>query len=341
MTTSRLLEINNGVTTSWIPFTTPGPSIVAGCSSAMYMVPGSNEIVAFDVWQGQNIPFALQCLPTEVSRSYSQAGTGSMRTSLGPFHCPSDFSTATTSAINGISTSVMCCPSQYQLSQGSGTNMNCISTLTAGSVVPKSIYAPGGTWVSWNDTTISNVGTTIVGNMVNGYIFGSSTSSSSTPSQTGTTTTTNNTPVIVQTGAATTTHATATHKPAKAYNHGLKTGAKAGIAVAAIVAALAIIALLIFCSYRQRRQKRVPSNVYEKEGSQPSPGVVEKASVSDVRQTAGEEGVNHPMAAYQNALPPTFAEGYETAGEHPRVDGMYNNQAGPHELDGHGQGRVS
>lgn len=290
----------------------------------MYIVPGSNEVVAFDVWQGQNIPFALQCLPIEVSRSYSQAGTGAMRTSLGPFHCPSDFSTATTSSIDAISTSVICCPSEYQLSQGPGTNTNCISTLTAGSIVPKSLYAPGGTWVSWNDTTISSVGATIVGNMVNGYIFASLTSSSSSASQTGTTTTTNNTPAIVQTGAATTIYATATHNPVKAYNQGLKTGAKAGIAVAAIVVALAIVALLIFGSYRQRRQKGVPVDVHKKEGSEPSPEVVEKGA-SDVGAVGGEEGVNHPMATYQNTLSPTFASGYETASEHPRVDGMYNN----------------
>ncbi|KAE8445080.1 hypothetical protein EG329_013795 [Mollisiaceae sp. DMI_Dod_QoI] len=332
MTTTRALETSNGITTSWIPFTTPGPSISPGCSFAMYIVPGSNQVLAFDIWQGQNMPFALQCLPSEVSQSFSQVTTGSMRFSLGPFHCPSDFATATTSVVDSISTSILCCPSQYQLSQ-SGSNTQCISTLTAGSIVPKSLYAPNGTWISWADTTISQLGTTILGNAVNGYVFASTTSSEA--SSTAATT------IPTQTQSAISLHPTQT--PAKAYNSNLSTPAKAAIAIGCLVAIIALILLFVYCSPKYRRkQNDMPLGVYEKEGSDPNSGLMggSEDGPGGVAKHGGRESANHPVAAYQNALPP-FAGGYEAGGSHPKGDSMYNNNSGPHEMDGHGQRRVT
>lgn len=112
MTTTRPLEINNGISTSWLPLITAAP-IPTGCSSQMYVQPGVNNLVAFDPWQGIYIPSALTCLPYVVTKSWTEAltRTGTLLYSLGPFQCPSDFATVTTSAVDSVSTSVLCCPS--------------------------------------------------------------------------------------------------------------------------------------------------------------------------------------------------------------------------------------
>lgn len=224
------------------------------------------------------------------------------------------------------------------------TSAKCISTLTAGSIVPKSIYDPGGTWVSWDDTTISALGATVIGVTAVGYNFASSTSSSlslqlpptpSLPSPSPATTVLI-TPTSSQT--ATTISSNPTDALAKGYNSGLSTGAKAGIAVGCIVAALALAALLIFLSPKyRRRQKGIPLNYHEKDGSNPiSELIAEYANyyekdgnpiselragnenyhetdgnpISELRAESadgspgvarpggGEESASHPMAAY-------------------------------------------
>jgi hypothetical protein len=73
VTTTWPAEVNNGVTTSWIPFVTPGFSISPSCSAQMYIVPGSSLIVAFDPWQQINIEWQLQCLPAEVIEYWAQS----------------------------------------------------------------------------------------------------------------------------------------------------------------------------------------------------------------------------------------------------------------------------
>jgi hypothetical protein len=112
MTTTRPAEVNNGVTTSWIPFTTPGTSAPAECSSQIYREPGTGDILAFNPYYQQKIPNALQCLPTEVVQSWAQSTAGATRLSLGPFNnCPSLYYKAATASVNTISTIVACCPS--------------------------------------------------------------------------------------------------------------------------------------------------------------------------------------------------------------------------------------
>ena len=95
MTTTWPAQVNNGVTTSWIPFVTPGFSASPSCSAQMYIVPGSSPIVAFDPWQQINIGFQLQCLPAEVIEywSQSQSANPTLTSRLGPMHCPSMYTT--------------------------------------------------------------------------------------------------------------------------------------------------------------------------------------------------------------------------------------------------------
>ncbi|KAL2059791.1 hypothetical protein VTL71DRAFT_10175 [Oculimacula yallundae] len=255
MTTTRLNELNNGIYTSWLPFTTPGASVPAvACSSAMYIVPGSDSIVAFDPWQMKNIPFASQCLPAEVLSVWGQAATGSTRTSLGPFHCPSLFTTATASSLNAISTSIVCCPSDYGFTK-SGANEQCISTLKSGSIVPKSIeLAANGDWKSWIDATVTSVPTTILAANVNGYVFAASTSSaSSSSSKSSFTTSTSSAP-------ASSTKIYSAKKKLKKKKASLGSGGIAGIVIA-VVAIAAFIALFMILSRRKKKQAKTEEEV--------------------------------------------------------------------------------
>jgi hypothetical protein len=112
MSTTHSAVVNNGVTTSWIPFTTPGVSVSpAACSSEIYRVPGSQDIMAFDPYYAKNIQSGLRCLPAEVTQSWEQGTKNGVTTSLGGFQCPSLYTKAATASIDEISTIVACCPS--------------------------------------------------------------------------------------------------------------------------------------------------------------------------------------------------------------------------------------
>jgi hypothetical protein len=65
---SRPEETNDGIVTSWIPFTTPGPDPGSTCSSAIYQIPGSTTLLGFDNWFTSVDP-GVTCLPTEVIES--------------------------------------------------------------------------------------------------------------------------------------------------------------------------------------------------------------------------------------------------------------------------------
>ncbi|KAH9211969.1 hypothetical protein DL95DRAFT_525390 [Leptodontidium sp. 2 PMI_412] len=267
MTSTRLNELNNGIFTSWVPFTTPGLSVAPACSSQMYLVPGSNSVVAFDPWQGVNIPFALACLPSEVTQSWSQATTGSTRTSLGPFHCPSLFTTATSSALNSISTTVICCPSDYGYTT-SGSDQRCISTLRSGSIVPKSILAPSGVWESWIDATVSAVPTTVLAANVNGYIFAASTSSSTSSSSTSSFTTSSKAATATKNStptSASSTNSGGTKKKKK--KSSLGAGGLAGIIVAAVLVPALIILFVILSRRKKRKAAQEPEIIHEKDAS--------------------------------------------------------------------------
>jgi len=225
---------------------TPGLPVAPACSSAMHVMPGSNLVVAFDPFQGVNVPSALACLPAEVTLSWRQGSSGSTRTSLGPFHCPSAFTTATSTALNSISTSVFCCPSNYVYTK-SGTSQQCMSTLTSGSIVPKSILAPSAVSTSWIDATITTVPTTVRGAAVEGYIFADSTTTfKSTTSKLKT-----STKSTKKTSPTSASSKTSSGKKRKKKGS-LGTGGLAGI----IVGAVLVVALIVLFVVIQRRKKR-------------------------------------------------------------------------------------
>jgi len=113
MTTTRAAELNNGIVTSWIPLTTPGPTFSAQCSSALYYMLGMQDpfIAGFDPYYGLSIEGSVTCLATEQTEWWFQSNSPATTFQLGPFACPSEYTTATIRAINSITTEVACCPS--------------------------------------------------------------------------------------------------------------------------------------------------------------------------------------------------------------------------------------
>jgi hypothetical protein len=111
MTTSKLPELNNGILTTWLPLTTPGPSVSAACSSEIYVVPLHTTLAAFDPWYGQNVNSELSCLAAEETLWWDQSQGPSTTTFLGPFACPNGHTTAATSLFREGTTLVGCCPS--------------------------------------------------------------------------------------------------------------------------------------------------------------------------------------------------------------------------------------
>lgn len=142
-------------------------------------------------------------------------------------------------------------------------SLQCLSTLNSGSIVPQSLYAPNGTGVSWEDTTISKVGTTILANSINGFIFAEATTAG--PSSILSTRT------LTLTQAMSTTPANPSQPPTTSPNNGLTTGAKVGIAVGCVAGLLVLVALFIIF-LRRRRQRAVattadlPAAMYKKNG---------------------------------------------------------------------------
>jgi hypothetical protein len=111
-TINHLPETNNGVVTSWLPVTTALPSIQQ-CSTAIYSQIGGGVALAFDPWYGKFINTQITCLPPAATLWWSQdlQSLSFTVTSLGPFECPQLYTTATTSALDSMSTFVACCPS--------------------------------------------------------------------------------------------------------------------------------------------------------------------------------------------------------------------------------------
>ena len=111
--TSHPLETNRGTVTSWLAMTAPLPTMPAECSEAIYSA-GGMAIAFAPVFSTSISP--IDCLPTEATAYYSQAISPAAEglpivTSLGPFICPSGYTTGTTSVLNSLSTFVGCCPS--------------------------------------------------------------------------------------------------------------------------------------------------------------------------------------------------------------------------------------
>ncbi len=124
MTTTRPPDTFNGLITNWIPLTTPGVGSLSQCSSAIYYLPGVvSGFVAFDPYYGKWIDPSVKCLATEQSLWWNQHSDGvTTDINLGPFACPTGYTTATVSSINLRTSFVGCCPS-YVLSLLLPTNL--------------------------------------------------------------------------------------------------------------------------------------------------------------------------------------------------------------------------
>lgn len=111
--TTRAAETSGGVTTSWLPLTTAGPTLSSECLNAIYLATANNaSIQAFDPWYGQNVDTALQCLPAQQTTWWEQPDlSASTLWNLGPLACPNGYTKATTKSVNSISTILACCPS--------------------------------------------------------------------------------------------------------------------------------------------------------------------------------------------------------------------------------------
>lgn len=111
--TTRTPDVVAGLTTDWIPLTTPGPGPISECSTAIYYLPGAvSGFVAFDPYYGRWIDTAVKCLATEQSLWWDQHSDGLINDiNLGPFACPSGYTTASVSTVNAQTSFVGCCPS--------------------------------------------------------------------------------------------------------------------------------------------------------------------------------------------------------------------------------------
>ncbi|TVY55362.1 hypothetical protein LCER1_G005645 [Lachnellula cervina] len=180
MTTSRLPELNNGIVTNWIPLTTqaalsPYPTT---CNSAFRLetISGSiTNIVAYDPWYGQAIDTRYQgCLAPEQTKWWAQQLMPTTVFDLGPFACPTPYTTATTSVVGSGTTMVACCPSNYKyqnqiLPPLSGRQ--CLSALSSGQVITAKTGTIGPN--NWTDTTATITATDVGvwGNQLNGFVF--------------------------------------------------------------------------------------------------------------------------------------------------------------------------
>jgi hypothetical protein len=117
MTTSRLPELNNGIVTSWVPLTTQAAALSpypTSCKSAFRLetLSGSiTNIIGYDPWYGQAVDTKYQsCLAPEQTQWWAQQLMPTTAFDLGPFACPTPYTTATTSVVSAGTTMVACCP---------------------------------------------------------------------------------------------------------------------------------------------------------------------------------------------------------------------------------------
>jgi hypothetical protein len=111
---SHAPETNEGIVTSWIPITSAWPVVAECATGGIYSQIGPEGVaIADDPYYGININRSLTCLPPAATLWWDQSTTFPLltHTSLGPFVCPGDYTTATTSVVNNSSTFVGCCPS--------------------------------------------------------------------------------------------------------------------------------------------------------------------------------------------------------------------------------------
>ena len=104
MSTSRLHELNGGIVTIWVPLTTQAAAAApypTSCNSAFRLetISGSvTNIVGYDPWYGQAVDTKYQsCLAPEQTQWWAEQLMPTTVFSLGPFACPTPYTTATTS----------------------------------------------------------------------------------------------------------------------------------------------------------------------------------------------------------------------------------------------------
>ncbi|KAG9239132.1 hypothetical protein BJ875DRAFT_243671 [Amylocarpus encephaloides] len=348
MTSTRPAEVNNGVTTSWIPFTTPGVSAPAACSSEIYRVPGGQDIMAFDPFYAKNVPSAMQCLPEEVTRSWAQSTKSKIITSLGGFLCPSLYTRAATAPLNSIRTIILCCPSLYNYQPGP----KCVSTVPSGqSLVIKSL---SGSDITSSVAKRADGGVTVTGFLVTGVSFAddilpitttvelsiaSTVPTGSNPNPSRSSSSPGGTPLPSlpsSTGIPISTAplpAPSSETPTiSSKSRGLSVGAKVGITIAAVIAAIALV-ILVGCLHRRRRRR--PKH-YGGSGSEAGSGVLEISR--EPRQIKNNLRTDYPDMDGLQAVPPlpTVAvskPARETVHGHPGTKIHINESNGPHEME--------
>ncbi|KAF4632821.1 hypothetical protein G7Y89_g5302 [Cudoniella acicularis] len=318
MTTTRGLEINNGVVTKWIPLTTTNPpASQAQCSSAIYFQPGNPySLIAFDPYYGLDIDTKVTCLQTEMTQWWEQYADGSHTVvNLGPFSCPGGYTTATASTINSASTFVGCCPNV----KSAGDINQCFSPITAGqTIIAKSTV--GG--LTWYDTThvvpAASASYSVGGAHVNGFVFNqaavatpaaASTTTLATMSSSATTT------QPVPSGGTQTQIPTSTNISAAPHTPNapiLTNGAKVGIGIGVTLGVFGIICL-VAVMFLLKRRGRQPGAIEladseflghsshgkaEKFTRISFPGVVTEASVREMRGVGNSPG--HPAELCAN-----------------------------------------
>ncbi|CZR63145.1 uncharacterized protein PAC_13042 [Phialocephala subalpina] len=249
MTTSRSPELVNGILTSWIPFTTPGTANTAPCSTAMYVLEGRPDFIAvYDPWYGQHVNTALQCMAKEQTTWWDQTAAPATTFLLGPFACPTQFTTGTTSVINSETTLVGCCPSGYDFQ---GTIMSalsatqCLKTLTSGQVITPLTTA--GVGYTTTTMTIGAAGYSLHGVQVNGYIFADAVATGSSSTSTS------------PTGSSPSSTNSGTSSPSSsASSSELSIGAKAGIGIGVALGVIGICCLIGALLILRRRSARTP-----------------------------------------------------------------------------------
>ena len=106
-----LLETHAGTVTSWIPIGT-ALSSPKGCESLYWSV-GGGTLAVWDPGYGISVDTNIKCHPPAATSWWDQdhLGVNSLTTlSLGPFACPSDYTTGATMVQNQSRTFVACCP---------------------------------------------------------------------------------------------------------------------------------------------------------------------------------------------------------------------------------------
>jgi len=236
-------DIVSGIITNWLPLTTAGPASLQECSSALYFMPGTNaSIIAFDPYYGRYIDSTAKCLAVQQTSWWEQHSDGVTTTNinLGPFACPTGYTTATESSMNVLTTVIGCCPSAYEYQ---GTLLpapslpQCLSQITAGQVVTAKSTISGFNWFA--TTTTVDKPQPVVGVHINGFIFkdpAETSSSISTP--------------------ASTSSSDSSLSSSSGTSSKLGNGAKIGIGVGVSLGVVGLLCLLVTYLWRRRVRTR-------------------------------------------------------------------------------------